>query len=38
MSEKNQITNQGRRELEVGNLLPGNDRNSVNADQVLSYV
>ena len=29
--------NTGRREVEVGTLLLGNDKNSVIADKVLSY-
>ena len=38
MSEKNQeVTAQGRSEVEVGTLLLSNDKNNVIADKVLSY-
>ena len=28
---------QGKKEVEVGTLLPGNDKNNIIADKVLSY-
>ena len=38
MSEKNQeVTAQGRSEVEVGTLLLSNDKSNVIADKVLSY-
>ena len=37
MSEKNRVTAQGRREVEVGTLLLGNDKNNVITENVLSY-
>ena len=37
MSEKNQGLQHGRREVEVGFLLGGNDKNNIIADKVLSY-
>ena len=35
--EKNRVTKQGRREVEVGTLLQNNDENNVIAESVLSY-
>ena len=37
MFDKNQVTTQGREEVEVGTLLLGNDKNNVIADKVSSY-
>ena len=37
IKEKSVVTTQGRKEMEVRTLLLGNDRNSVIADEVLSY-
>ena len=38
MSEKNQgVTTQGRREVEVGCLLLGHDKNNVITKKVLGY-
>ena len=38
MSEKNQgLRRVGRRKVEVGTILLGNDKNNVVADKVLSY-
>ena len=37
MSEKNQVTTQGRRDVEVAILLLNNDKNNVIAENELSY-
>ena len=37
MSERNRVRTQMRREVKVGTLLLGNDKNNVIADKVLSY-
>ena len=37
MSEKNKVTIQGRREVEVAILLLNNDKNNVTAENELSY-
>ena len=35
--KESRVTTQGRRELEVGIVLLGNDKNNVIADKVLNY-
>ena len=37
MPEKNQVTTQGRREVEVASLLINNYKNNGTAENVLSY-
>ena len=37
MSEKKRVTTKGRREVDVGTLLLGNDKNNVIVDKKLSY-
>ena len=37
MSEKNQVTTQGRSDVEVAILLLNNDKNNVTAENELSY-
>ena len=37
MSEKKRVTKKGRREVDVGTLLLGNDKNNVIVDKKLSY-
>ena len=36
VSKESGVTTQGRKEVEVGTLLLGNDKNNVIADKVLS--
>ena len=38
MSKKNQVLRHGRREMEVGTLLLGNDKNNVIVNYLLSYL
>ena len=37
MSEKNQVTTQGKRNVEVAILLLNNDKNNVTAENELNY-
>ena len=37
MSKKNQVLRHGRREMEVGTLLLGNDKNNVIVNYLLSF-
>ena len=37
MLEKNRVTTQGRREVDVGTLFLSNDENNVIAENVFSY-
>ena len=38
MSKKNQVLRHGRKEVEVGTLLLGNDKNNVIVNYLLSYL
>ena len=38
MPKKNQVLRHGRKELEVGTLLLGNDKNNVIVNYLLSYL
>ena len=38
MSEKSGVITQGRKEMEVGTLLLGNDKNNVIVNYLLSYL
>ena len=38
MSKKNQVLQHGRREMEVGTLLLGNDKNNVIGNYLLSFL
>ena len=38
MSKKNQVLRHGRREMEVGTLLLGNDKNNVIVNYLLSFL